>query len=264
MTTAEGNRHPTGYFLSELAEPAQQLEAAGVKLVFATPGGVTPTMDVVSDAAKWFDNDKGQLAAARAFVADRLRPESVVDLARLDESDLAEFAGVTFPGGHAPMEDLSRDPDVARTLHHFHEHGKPTGLICHGPAALLATEPFLYAGYRLTAFSTAEERQEEDAGHLDGHMPFYLDQALSMRGAILETGAPWASEAIRDRELVTGRNPFSHKAFGVLFLEALAERALGTAKVRTFAGGLEPGVKTVVIPPAAVATGLSGSVAGAR
>ena len=30
ITTAEGTRHPTGYFLSEVVETSRQLEAAGV------------------------------------------------------------------------------------------------------------------------------------------------------------------------------------------------------------------------------------------
>lgn len=230
LTMAEGNLHPTGYFLSELAVPAQQLEAAGYKLIFATPGGVAPRMDAVSDDAKWFDNDVVQLEAARAFVGDRLKPGAVVHLETLSERDLERFDGVMFPGGHAPMEDLARDAGVALALRHFHQHGKPTGLICHGPAALLATEAFLYRGYRMTAFSTAEERQEEDAGHLDGHVPFYLDQALAARGAIVEVGAPWVSQAVRDRELVTGRNPFSDQAFADLFLEALAEQELANGR----------------------------------
>lgn len=248
VTTAEGNRHSTGYFLSELVVPAQHLEAAGIALTFATPGGVAPAMDVVSDDAKWFGNDTTQLEAARTFVAVHLSPDSIVNLDQLDEEDLSQFSGILFPGGHAPMEDLLHDAGVARALQYFHQEGRPTGLICHGPAALLATEPFLYAGYRMTSFSTAEESQEEQAGHLDGTMPFYLDQALAALGAHVEVGAPWASQAVRDRELITGRNPFSDHAFADLFLEALAEQALDNAKAISYAGRLQPGAKTTVMP----------------
>jgi putative intracellular protease/amidase len=251
VTTTEGTRHPTGYFLSELAVPAAQLEAAGVELTFATPGGTLPAMDRVSDAASWFGGDTGAQAAARTFVASHLTPDRIVDLEALDATALAGFDGVLVPGGHAPLEDLATDPGVARALAHFHAEDKATGLICHGPAALLATAPFLYAGYRMTAFSTAEERQEEDAGHLDGHMPYYLDAALAARGAIVQTGEPWAAEAVRDRELVTGRNPFSDHAFADLYLEALAERILRRAPTAPLGASLELGARTVVIAPPA-------------
>lgn len=41
----EGRPHPTGYFLDELAVPAQALMDAGYKVVIATPDGNTPALD---------------------------------------------------------------------------------------------------------------------------------------------------------------------------------------------------------------------------
>ena len=75
----------------------------------------------------------------------------------------------------------------------------------------------------MTGFSTAEEQQEENAGHLDGHMPFYVDQELGRLGGEVTVATPWSSNAIRDRELITGQNPMSEEAFTALYLEALVE-----------------------------------------
>ena len=101
------------------------------------------------------------------------------------------------------MEDLYRDKTVGKILKHFHEKGKPTGLICHGPIALVSAldapaafasavaklnslnaqpkrnrdkvvemqakvaalaKGWRYAGYSMTSFSTKEEEQEAPTG----------------------------------------------------------------------------------------------------
>lgn len=226
VQTKEGTKHPTGYFLSELAEPASALLEAGYSLTVATPNGVEPTMDKVSDSAQWFSSEHEYRAAKS--VASKVLSQKPVSLEDLDEKALSEFSGIFFPGGHAPLEDLSKSADVARVVAFFHSSGRVAGFICHGPAALLAfrnsKELFPYKGFKMTSFSTAEERQEEDAGHLDGHMPFYLDEELAKLGAKVEVKAPWSSHAVRDRNLVTGQNPQSGKEFTRLFLEALSEK----------------------------------------
>ncbi len=79
------------------------------------------------------------------------------------------------------MVDLSQDPDVAKVLNHFHQAGKPTVFICHGPIALVSTvkdpKAFVlalekgdtqkasqlatgwpYAGYKMTIFPRPRKR----------------------------------------------------------------------------------------------------------
>lgn len=160
------------------------------------------------------------------------------------------FDGVFFPGGHAPMEDLCKDASVAAVLRHCHEAGKPTAAICHGPIALVSTakDPaallaalerneaapaakaaagWPYAGYRMTIFSTVEEKQAEAAA-LGGEVRFYPDEALRTAGGIVEVAAPNRSQVVHDRELITGQNPASDEAFAKALLQALAERRAGT------------------------------------
>lgn len=228
VSTVEGNKHPTGYFLSELSGPTEALKKSGYELVIATPGGKTPAMDVSSDNAKWFKN-KAAYQEAKTFVTGLQGINTPRNLDRINNHDLAGFAGVFVPGGHAPIEDLSHSAAVGRILNYFHDTHKPTGLICHGPAALLSAigpNGFTYKGYKMTGFTAAEEQQEEKAGHLDGHMPFYLDRALEKLGGILEVGAPWTSKAVRDRELITGQNPMSEGDFTAAYLAALVESRL--------------------------------------
>jgi putative intracellular protease/amidase len=123
------------------------------------------------------------------------------------------------------MEDLFRDPQLGKILVQFHAEGKPTGLICHAPIALLSAKevqsPWIYEGYRLTVFSTKEEQQEERSGALDGELNYYVADALASAGAHVFNSEPWTSEVIRDRELITGQNPMSAEIFAEKFLEAL-------------------------------------------
>jgi putative intracellular protease/amidase len=124
------------------------------------------------------------------------------------------------------MEDLYRDADLGRVLRAFHVQRKPTALICHAPVALLAAQQhreWIYSGYRMTVFSTAEEKQEEAAGHLDGYLTYYVQAALEKAGGRVAVAAPWTSHVIRDRELITGQNPMSDHAFADELVRALAE-----------------------------------------
>ena len=142
------------------------------------------------------------------------------------------------------MGDLLVNPEMGKILKKFHEQKKPTALICHGPIALLsamsdasgftggmqngdakqrdaASQDWPYAGYRMTVFSTAEERVAEQY-QLQGKVKFYPAEALAEAGAIVESGKMWQSHVVQDRELLTGRQPFSDEAFAKRFIAMLS------------------------------------------
>ncbi|WP_394831456.1 type 1 glutamine amidotransferase domain-containing protein [Pendulispora rubella] len=239
--------YKTGYFLNEMMVPVKAIVDAGLQPVFANPQGTTPVMDPHSDDPSFFGGNEQTLRDYKAF-RDRLEgfstPRKLRDVVR---EGLDGYVGVFFPGGHAPMGDLLQDSDVGATLQYFHAKGKPTGLICHGPIALLAasSQPpalveaiaandskkaselargWIYAGYRMTAFSTAEEKTAEEGGtraFLGGKVRFYPDEALRMAGGNVETAPPGKSHVVHDRELFTGQQPFSDAEFAAQFLPAL-------------------------------------------
>ncbi len=267
ITLKDNVTHTTGFFLSELMVPTKALLNAGYEITVANPTGNRPVMDKNSDSAFWFGDVPGASAEAKAkaqrdyaearALCERLRlcgnrdsveaPEAARKL-RDVIGELGQFAGVFFPGGHAPMEDLWKDRDVGTVLRFFHKAGKPTGLICHGPIALLASlanpesfiraiisddragiqktsQEWIYKGYAMTIFTTREEQQEEPGqdNALGGYVKFYPDSALEMAGGFVKRADKWQSNVIRDRELVTGQNPFSDKEFARVFVQALSE-----------------------------------------
>ncbi len=243
-----GRSYHTGYFLNELMVPVQSMLVHGYTPVFATPSGQPPVMDPHSDAPSFFANE-AEYAAARARQASLSGLQHPHRIADFSPEQLGHFVGVFVPGGHAAMGDLATDADVGRVLLFFHERHRATGLICHGPAALLSTvhspssfvsamsegqkgaaalaaAGFPYANYRLTVFTTAEEKQVEEGGagaFLGGFVKFYVDEALRSAGAIVDTAEPWHSHVVRDRELITAQQPGSDTAFTAAFMQALGE-----------------------------------------
>lgn len=210
------HRHPTGFFLSELAVPGLACEAAGYEVVYASPSGDPEDSrpDRISLSAEpWFDS-YATFQQARAF----LQPP--ISLA-IRDAQADDYAGIFIPGGHAPLEDLSDCEALGRLLVEAACKQKPIAAICHGPAALLSAGHF-FSGRRVTCFSKAEEEQEEPGQDnlLGGYVPFYLDEKLEERGIEVVTRAPWKPHVEVD-ELVTGQNPMSDKLFARGFLELL-------------------------------------------
>ena len=122
---------------------------------------------------------------------------------RLEDVDAADYDAVFYPGGHGPMEDLAVDPTSGALLTAVLQSGKPLGVVCHAPAALLATEkageasPF--AGYKVAGFSNAEETQ----GGLADKAKWLLQDRLVALGVDYQEGDPglrrWSSIAISTR-----------------------------------------------------------------
>ena len=233
----DGKNHNTGYFLNEFGVPAKQLTDAGYELVIATPRGSVPGMDHSSDHDMFFKN-KEEHNEIKDFVSNLLSSATIQKTADVAAAGTDDFAGLFLPGGHAPMTDLMVDPGLGDILRQFHAAAKPTALICHAPTALLAAQAdaaafqqgmeageqptaqdFTYAGYRVTVYSNDEEEATEKT--FEAPMLYYPAQALAQGGAQVVNGEAMKPHVIRDRELLTGQNPFSDEPFVKQFLEML-------------------------------------------
>ncbi|HKJ11355.1 MAG TPA: type 1 glutamine amidotransferase domain-containing protein [Ornithinimicrobium sp.] len=216
-TLKDGTKHPTGYWAEELVVPFRTFTDSGHEVSIATPGGVQPTVDAGSLAAEV----NGGQERADELEAEIGRIAQLAQPLRLEDVDLDAYDAVFYPGGHGPMEDLSSDEASAHLLTSTLASGKPLGIVCHAPAALLATEdteggsPF--AGYRLTSFTNTEEEQ---AGLADG-APWLLQDRLVALGADFQEGEAWAPHLVTDRNLYTGQNPASSGPLAQEMLAAL-------------------------------------------
>ncbi|KQX01538.1 thiamine biosynthesis protein ThiJ [Massilia sp. Root418] len=234
--------YDTGFYANELMQPVKKLLDAGHSITFATPLGKAPTVDRNSLDAALFGGDAAMqehLALLEKLKLTSPAASPVVSLARVEQGGYAQYDAVYIPGGHAPMQDLIRSPAVGRVLAYFHDAGKPTALVCHGPAALVAAlaqpETFvarlesgaraagtgwIYAGYRMTVISNAEE--EAGKGYLKGGVMKLTPQtALEGAGGRYSSGPNWAPHVVADRELITGQNPASAVGVADLLLARL-------------------------------------------
>ncbi len=240
--TLKGNKkHPTGFYLNELAVPLKQMVDNGFTPVFATPKGKIPVMDKHSDNASVFGGDQDRYASMKEFLSKEEGLKHPHPLSEIASGDLSQYRGIFVPGGHAPMQDLWKDPNLGKILTYFHDKHIPTGLICHGTIALLSSlddptqflksvekapagaspkNAWIYDGYRMTVFSIPEERDAQK-NMLKGEVKFFPEDALTQAGGKVMTGPKWQSYVIHDRELVTGQNPNSDQEFGKIFLEML-------------------------------------------
>jgi putative intracellular protease/amidase len=242
----DGKSYKTGYFLNELAVPVKRLQEEGYAVTFANPKGNKPSMDIHSDSIDFFDKSQTEYQEIRAFHDNLVELKSPRKLREVVQAGLDRYDAVFFPGGHAPMQDLIQDPAVRQVLSYFHQTGKPTALICHGPISLIAAMPkadafvqslqqgnsqkaaelangWPYEGYKMTIFSTAEE-QVSESKQLGGEMLFYPETAMKTAGGEIQVAKPWSSNVVQDRELITGQNPFSDQALTEKLLSAIAQR----------------------------------------
>ncbi|MFG1860671.1 type 1 glutamine amidotransferase domain-containing protein [Microbispora bryophytorum] len=217
LTLADGTEHPTGFWSEEFVAPHQAFTAAGHEVIVATPGGVVPTVDQASLAPEVNGGQAGAdaMAAALRSAAELRNPIT------LEGVDPARYAAVFYPGGHGPMEDLAADADSARLLTDAMDAGMPVSLVCHGLAALLATErpdgtsPF--TGYRITGFTKAEETLTG----LADRSKWLLEDRLVALGVRFSAGEPWAPNVVVDRNVHTGQNPASSAALAAELLKTL-------------------------------------------
>jgi putative intracellular protease/amidase len=242
----DGKTFATGYYLNELTVPAQRFAAAGYELVFTNPKGNRPTVDSLSVSPDYFGGSQEKVDDALKFQASLRGLEHPLPLHSVASGDLRRYAAVFVPGGPAPMIDLMADRDLGRILSYFHIHHKTTVLLCHAPIVLLSTttDPKMeqaalrtgdlrrarslaaawpYRGYRMTTFSNDEEDQA--AKNVFHASPQFLPaRALQNASGDVANVTPWHPNAIRDRELITGQNPFSDAAMTDIVLPAIALR----------------------------------------
>ncbi|MFI0822091.1 type 1 glutamine amidotransferase domain-containing protein [Streptomyces sp. NPDC021098] len=216
-TLADGSKHRTGFWAEEAVVPLEAFKSAGHEVTVATPGGVVSPVDPVSLAPE---------AAGGAEEAERLTTvvETAAEFQRpavLADVRLEDFDAVYVPGGHGPMEDLAVDADSGRILTRAVDRGLPVGVVCHGPAALLAAVKEdgtnAYAGYRITAFTNTEEQLAGSAAAAK----WLLQDRLTDAGITVEAGEAWAPHVEVDRNVVTGQNPASSGPLATELLKKL-------------------------------------------
>jgi len=117
--------------------------------------------------------------------------------ATFDEVDPAQYDGLVLPGGRAP-EYLRLNAKVLKIVRHFMEADKPVAALCHGPQILAAAR--VVKKRRLNSYPACAPEIELAGGTFE-----VVD----------------FSDAVVDRNLVTGPAWTAHPTFLARFLEVL-------------------------------------------
>ncbi|MBU3077618.1 type 1 glutamine amidotransferase domain-containing protein [Sphingomonas quercus] len=216
-TRADGSIYESGVWAQEFVDLDEAFVRAGFKVDLASPGGIVPTMDKRS-------LDPGIVGDV---VADRMRAYLDENAARIEKplvlADIrtAEYDAIVVPGGHGPVEDLYKDPDMGRILVESSRDSKIIAAVCHGPAAFLAARDengrWPFAGRKMTALSNEEEIEFGTAENA----PWLLADALRERGGMFEQGPNWRAHVVKDGNLLTGQNPQSSAPLAEVVIAAL-------------------------------------------
>ncbi|WP_394619467.1 type 1 glutamine amidotransferase domain-containing protein [Lentzea sp. JNUCC 0626] len=186
---------PTGFWLSEAADPWHVLTEAGYRVELASIAGGRPPIDGadLSDPVQ------------SAFVASAVLDSTLV----LSTVDPSRYAAVLYVGGHGTMWDFHGNADIARLGSSVYQSGGVIGAVCHGPVALLdltdAVGASLVSGLQVTSFTDAEERESQTWEAI----PYSLEGELRARGAVHSNGDVYAPHVVVDGRIVTGQNPSS-------------------------------------------------------
>lgn len=216
-TRADGSLYDSGVWAQEFVDIDEAFMRAGFRVDLASPGGVVPTMDRRSLDPDVVGEDMAE--RMRAYL-DR-HAERIAHPLVLAAIDTGAYDAVVVPGGHGPVEDLYKDPDMGRVLVEADRAGKVIAAVCHGPAALLAARDekgrWPFAGRKMTALSDEEEIEFGTAENA----PWLLADTLRKRGAVFEQGPNWRAHVVKDGNLLTGQNPQSSASLAEVVIAAL-------------------------------------------
>jgi putative intracellular protease/amidase len=157
-TLDDGTEHPTGFWAEELIVPMRAFRDTGIEVTIATPGGVTPSVDVATLSAEGAvgEDRADELQTELEALADELASPVV-----LEDVSPEDYDGLFTPGGHGPMEDLAQSPELGALLAQMVDDDKVIAAVCHGPAALLSAQrddgTWAFAGRELTGFANEVE-----------------------------------------------------------------------------------------------------------
>lgn len=205
----------TGFWLEEFAAPYYVFKDAGANITLASPAGGQPPLDPKSD------EPTAQTPATERFYQDNEAKQQLAATLPLTQIDAIDFDAVFYPGGHGPLWDLANDATSIALIEAFSRAGKPLGLVCHAPGALIkaldAVGQPLIAGRKVTGFSNSEE----EAVGLTEVVPFLIEDEFKRLGGLYEKGADWQPLAVTDGHLVTGQNPASSEVTAEALLKLL-------------------------------------------
>lgn len=208
----------TGFYLPEVTHPEAAFEQAGFSIDYVSPkGGKAPMIGVdLEDPLN------------KAFLENATKVAQVETTLTPTQVDATKYDAIFYAGGHGTMWDFPENQELAAIASKIYGQGGVVGAVCHGPAGLvnikLSNGDYLVSGKTVAGFTN----DEEAAVGLSEVVPFFLEEALTDRGATHTKAANFESHVVVSDRLVTGQNPASAAGVGeqmVTLLKAVSASA---------------------------------------
>ena len=125
---ADGSTYDSGVWAEEFVVMHETFVRAGCDVDIATPGGVAPTIDPHSlnpavVGREQVDHFREYLASIATLL---LKPLALATIAG------RAYDVIAIPGGHGPVVDLYKDPEMGRILVEAQREKKIIAPVCHG------------------------------------------------------------------------------------------------------------------------------------
>jgi len=221
LTMANGKKFSTGNHPVEALVPMIHLRNAGFEFDIITPTGKPAQFELWA-----MPQEDAEVKQIYADLQDQLNsPLSLTEFVKTLSKDGADYSAVFIPGGHGAMIGLPENDDLGQLIHWAHEQDLYMITICHGPAALIAANgagenSFPYAGYHMTVFPDAVDKQTPMMGYMPGHVPWRVGEKLTDLGVTIVNKKADKSCHI-DRKLITGASPAAANELGKLATKTL-------------------------------------------
>lgn len=222
---------PVGFWWSGLTHPYHAFSDVGYEVEVFSPTGGACAADAMSDPNDASGYSKTDLIS-QGFIHTPELKALVDDTKKVADLEVAALDAIVVAGGQAPMFNFEGATALHAKFAAFFEAGKVAAALCHGCAILAYAKGsqgrYIAKGRTVTGFADVEEDFADNAvwsfGILprDKHvMPWRIEDKLKAVGANYVQGGVWRSFAVRDGNLITGRQNFSGGETARLVIEAL-------------------------------------------
>lgn len=175
-----------GFCLEEFAAPYYVFKDAGAKITVASYLG-GQLLDSSSDAPH------AQTDVSRRFKGDACIQAVLDNTQKLGDMDACDFDAVFYPNARRPLWDLAKNAYSINLIETLFSTGKPVGLICYAPSALLhviGTDcNWAIKGKAVTASNSTKE-------NANNWLPFVVASGLPNAGKIATSSTPAATALV--------------------------------------------------------------------